>query len=96
MDKEKLEIELFHRYIDVPEYTIESLIAYILERRPTGGFLRAALSNDFMGAVFKADDNNRQALLGIARLIHNEVPHRAYGSQEKVTSWIRRKEKADG
>jgi len=84
------------RYADIPGYTIDSLWEYVETRRPTGGFLRAALSNDFVEAVLRADDSNRMAILSIARLIANEVPFDARGSSERVTAWLKRKEPQDG
>jgi len=83
---------LLERYPDIPQYTIHSLAAYIEKHKPTGLFLGAVLSNNFIGAIFNAGTSNLKAIRNIARLVHREVPYRAYGSQGKVASWIKNKE----
>jgi hypothetical protein len=53
-----------------------------------GDFLRAVLSNDLMGAVGRADDDNLRALPAIASYIYNELPGNCHGSREIVSAWI--------
>lgn len=73
----------------IPPIIKESLIAYVLQGRPTGGFLHAVLSNDLMQAMDKADDINRYRLFDICQYIYEKLPHTSYGNKENVTEWLR-------
>lgn len=67
---------------------IESLKAYVEQKRPTGGFLYAVLSNDLFRACEKADDINRHILFDITSYIYNNLPTACHGSKEKVDKWL--------
>lgn len=54
-----------------------------------GHFLTAILSNDFMGAVGRADDENIASLKQWAQLLYSYFPPQAYGSPERVKEWQR-------
>lgn len=69
---------------------IESLDAYAKEGRPTGGFLRAVLANDLMGAAGHADRENSLALTEICAYVYNELPASCHGSYPTVDAWIKR------
>lgn len=72
----------------VPEYTLESLVAYARTGRPTGGFLAAYLSGDLFRALNAADGSNWSAFTEIGRFIWNELPMGCWGSPEQVSDWI--------
>lgn len=67
---------------------LEGLNAYIETGRPTGGFLRAVLTNDLMMAVDRADDGNRRNLPAYVGYLYNEAPMACYGSPEKIKEWM--------
>lgn len=57
---------------------------------PTGGFLRAVLSNDLMGAISQADPNSLSSIGLICQYVYNAVPSVCHGSREAVKSHIER------
>jgi hypothetical protein len=67
----------------------ESLDAYAKEGRPTGGFLEAVLSNDLMGALGRADLQNRYDIFDICSYVYNHCPANCHGSPARVTLWLR-------
>lgn len=72
----------------IPAHMVDAVRRYVLRGIPPGSFLTALLSNDFMGAVGKADDENQRALIGWARFLYNYVPNGCHGSPEHVAAWI--------
>ncbi|MFW6015283.1 MAG: hypothetical protein ACOCRK_02530 [bacterium] len=72
----------------IPEGIKNSLDRYVNERVPVGGFLQAVLSNDLMGAMGKADEQNREALHSICSYVYNNIPLACWGSKEKVKKWL--------
>ncbi len=69
---------------------IQSLRDYADKGYPVGGFLTAALSNDLMGAVGRADRDNAATLHDICGYIYNEIPSPCHGSPEAVEEWLTR------
>lgn len=67
---------------------IRSLDRYARERIPTGGFLRAVLSNDLRGAFGRADADNRAALADIVSYVYNFLPAACWGSPQAVAAWL--------
>lgn len=57
---------------------------------PTGDFLKAVLCNDLMGAMGRADDDNRRDLFAICAYVYNELPGDCHGSPEIVKAWYER------
>jgi len=55
---------------------------------PTGGFLKAVLSNDLKEAVRSADDDNIRAIPEIILYCCWEIPYRCWGSPERVQAWL--------
>lgn len=72
----------------IPASTKESIEAYVNTRRPTGGFLRAVLSNDLKEACARADEDNRRCLFEIVCVLYNYAPSKCWGSPEKVDAWL--------
>ena len=52
-----------------------------------GGFLRAVLSNDLVGAFSQADDKNAASMRGWVLFLYNYAPSLCYGSPERVAQW---------
>jgi len=76
---------------NIPDYTKEAIDRYVKDGIPVGGFLTAFLSNDLMGALGRADINNRFALFAIADYVYNEIPANCWGSVEIMQSWMEMK-----
>lgn len=74
------------------EYIKETLKLYVEDRCPTGGFLRAVLSNDLTEACARADQRNQRQLHEIVTYIYNNLPMICWGSPEKVNAWLAKKE----
>ena len=73
----------------IPDRMKESIDRYVYHRIPPGGFLEAVLSNDFKGAVGRADDTNIKYLKQYALYVCNCMPSTAQGSHEKVKAWLK-------
>jgi hypothetical protein len=73
---------------DLPEAAQETIEAWVMEGRPTGGFLDAVLRDSFSEAVGRADDQNRQRLYGYACVL-SVLPAACWGSAERVARWHR-------
>lgn len=72
----------------VPDHDHDGIAEYIIHGRPTGGFLRAFLSNDLKEALARADERNRYAFFQIANFLWNEAPAVCWGSPERYEGWI--------
>ena len=72
----------------IPPHMVGGLKRYVLRGIPMGDFGHKLLSNDFMGAMGRADEDNARALQGWAVMFYNYVPSDCYGSPEKVKAWI--------
>ena len=75
-------------YSGLPPHCQEGLRAYIEQRRQTGGFLYAVLSNDLEYAFQKADDINTHRIQDYLAFLHKQAPTACYGSREKVEKWL--------
>lgn len=73
---------------EVPAHTALGLVAYIVNRTPTGDFLRAVLENNLMEAFGRADRLNTFCMKGIVSFIYNEAPIASHGSPEKVKKYL--------
>ncbi|MFN3650046.1 MAG: hypothetical protein ACK47B_10750 [Armatimonadota bacterium] len=73
---------------NIPARLIESLEAYITERRPTGSFLRAVLHNDLRESVGRADPQSLAALPHLVSLLYTQAPAPCWGSPEAVEAWL--------
>lgn len=74
-------------YQDVPESTLESIIAYCKTGRPTGDFLRRVINNDLRGAFIYADEHNAPVMKRIMMFLHNECPGGAHGFPTAFDDW---------
>jgi hypothetical protein len=72
----------------IPEHLKESLHGYARYKVPTGGFLRAVLANDLVGAFSKGDKESLAALKDIASYVYNELPSDCWGSYKIVNEWL--------
>ena len=82
----KLEAEKY----GVPENTAYSLVNYLEMGVPVGGFLQSCISNDLMGALSKADIENRNALWNIGMFMYNSMPMNSIGSAKVYQEWIKK------
>jgi len=78
-------------YDVIPETTMGALERYVQDHISTGGFLYSVLTNDLMGAMAKADYANQLALSAICKFVYNRMPIDAWGSDEKIRAWLKRK-----
>lgn len=74
--------------MQVPAHTMKALHKYINDQTPTGGFLKAVLSNDLKESVGRADDENLHNLPAIVAFLYNEAPSSCWGDKEKITAWL--------
>ena len=73
----------------VPEHILPSIIAYVKQGRPVGGFLNAVLSNNLLESFKRADDINCIHMFDIVNYLYNEAPSTCWGSPEKVEIWLK-------
>jgi hypothetical protein len=64
------------------------LQAYAWHRIRPGGFLQAALANDFKVACAMADFESQRFLTQIAAYIHNHMPDECNGSRAAIEAWL--------
>ena len=83
-------MEALNAYSDrVPGPLLWGLQAYLSDRIPTGGFLRAVLENDFGTAISLAHPSLTLAQLkAVHEIIHGTFPARCHGSPEIVAAWL--------
>lgn len=72
----------------VPNEIKESLLRYADNGIEPGGFLRACLENDLLGAVRRADAFNVTILPAIVEHIADTVPWPRFGDEERVRNWL--------
>lgn len=65
-----------------------ALVRHIVERRPTGHFVTALLSNNLLETVNRADDENILAVRALVTWLYNDAPGPCWGSPEKVKAWL--------
>ena len=74
-------------YNRIPEHMRASMQRYVEHGAPTGDFLFAILTNNFMETFARADEKNTKAMHDWAKFIYNELPSQCHGSIEKVLAW---------
>lgn len=72
----------------IPEHVYHGLRRYFEFGGHTGSFLEAVLSNDFSGAVLRADMLNSYSIRNFACFLHNEAPRGSWGSPQAYKNWI--------
>lgn len=78
-------------YRAIPAPTYETLKRYVLEGLDPGRFLKSLLSNDLIGTVAHADDQNEKQITTITRFVYNRCPIGCSGCKENVHRWIQDK-----
>ena len=74
--------------VAIPQTLMRPLHRYIIDRCPTGDFLRAVLSNNLLESCGRADHISIKALPSIVSFIYNHAPGNCHGSPEKVRAWL--------
>ena len=69
---------------------IDGIQRYVQHGVKPGHFLTAVLCNDLRESINRADDDNRQNLIGVVAYCMWEIPGACWGSKEKVDAWLRR------
>ena len=59
-----------------------------------GGFMRAVLTNDLIGAFAHADETNTRAMKDWTMWLYNDAPSPCHGSAERLDAWHERHERA--
>lgn len=72
----------------IPSHMHGAVRRYFFDGIAPGSFLTAVLSNDLMGALGKADDDNRNALPGYGAFLYNYVPADSFDSPACVKEWL--------
>ena len=73
----------------LPAHMQGGMRAYIEDKIPPGGFLRAVLANDLTGAFGRADHINVHRIRDYVDFLYNEAPSSCWGSEEKVSAWLK-------
>ncbi len=82
--------EYLDRLSTLPPRMAGAMQRYIERGFPPGSFLEAVLSNDMMGALGRADAENRAALHDYGVFLYSYAPGGCHGSPDKVRDWIKR------
>lgn len=72
----------------IPTYMVGAIERYINQGISPGDFLTAIICNDLKGSVIRADDENMANLPAVVAWFYNEAPNLAWGSEEKMMSWM--------
>lgn len=75
-------------YYLIPGHMHQAIRDYVLHGYQPGSFLTALLSNDFMEAAGRADEDNARRLTGWAMFFYNYIPTGCYRSPKAVATWI--------
>lgn len=81
------------KYENIPLYTKQIIDDYVEHGVPPGGFVRAVLANDLMGAFKAADMNNTCSMHEIVCYVYSEIPAGCHGSHAIIDEWINNKRK---
>lgn len=73
----------------IPEHLADGLRLYLEQGIPPGHFLEAVLSNDLKEACSRGDVDSLAGLVDLVCWLYNHAPSGAWGSRERVESWIR-------
>lgn len=74
---------------EVPQEFADSMANYLVYGYEPGSCFSAVLANDFIGAMRSSHPSNTVvAFKALAGWIHSHVPPQAYGSYDRVQSWL--------
>jgi hypothetical protein len=75
---------------DVQQEYSQHVSDYLVQGWNPGGFYTAVFANDFMSAVIRSHPGNQiDTLKGLAGWISNTMPTAAWGSYDRVQTWLR-------
>ena len=82
--------EAISKYNDygLPRYMINSVLDYIEDGVPPGGFLSAIIENDLRGAISSADLNNLALLPEWVTWFYTFAPASCWGKDGACRAWI--------
>ena len=72
----------------IPDHLISGLANYVVNGRPTGGFLRAVISNDLVEAMGRGTVDSIGAIRDIIIFFANCTPNGCYGSPAIYKAWV--------
>lgn len=75
-------------YCVIKESTIQSINDYVIHGYEPGGFVSAVLANDLMGALGRADLENRLTIWAICNYVYNEIGSSLHGSYDAIKKHI--------
>jgi hypothetical protein len=75
-------------YDQIPPHMREAIEMYVIERKCTGDFLRAVITNDLRNAVNRADSTNLPLLPVYVRWFYNRAPAACHGSPARFEAWL--------
>jgi len=79
----------FDRWEVKQEYS-QPVYDYLVNGFEPGSFYTAVLANDFMSAVIRSHPGNQIGTLkGLAGWISNTMPNTAWGSYDRVQTWLK-------
>jgi len=87
MSELKSVIEGVNKY-QIPDHLIDSIVEYVFNGRPVGGFLESIFSNDLMQAYGRGDSFSLRGIPEIVKWLYNTAPRGCWGSEENYKSWI--------
>lgn len=71
----------------IPEHMHGGVQRYVHHGVLPGAFLRAVIRNDFIEAYKRADDENRERIVGWLEFISYHMPIGSAGSDRAMTDW---------
>ena len=75
---------------DVPQEYSQHVYDYLVNGFDPGSFYTAVFANDFMSAVMRSHTGNQiDTLKGLAGWIYNTMPDAAWGSYDRVKTWLK-------
>jgi hypothetical protein len=86
-DTQAAELIASFRQYGLPGHMEGSIVRFVIDGVPPGGFLYAVLANNLQDAAGHADDSNQKALYLWAKFVFNYVPCAAHGNSSKVSTW---------
>ena len=75
-------------YDKLPDHMRDAARMYIEEGIHPGGFLMSVLCNNLTESFGRADNTNKGAMLAWVTWLVWDIPHPAWGSEEKVLKWM--------